>query len=325
MENSTNEKKKFNDLFANVAEKTAELGKKGAEMAKTTAVQAADKGKLFADELSKGAKQFSEQSKIDAYNRRMKQYNPLFPEEYFSDTFFVPNIIRIVDDAVRRDVDVCQGAIGWRENKKGTEVLFLYDEFVNECGLYFVPAPICDEFYYMDPRDKKRFIKIDMIFQRTHEEKIAELEHIAYCLGAKVCTIEIEDAEITHDRTKANVGVNAKVKGSASADISADSSAKCTSKNVTRFKGNDEITMPRLKWFSNDDGIRNLIEFRTNGGNAIESKTLELRGSTSATMSQNAAASVDAAVASVGVKSNFSMESKSAKENSQTIIYHLEF
>ena len=51
----------------------------------------------------------------------MKQYNPLFPEEYFSDTFFVPNIIRIVDDAVRRDIDVCQGAIGWRENKKGTE------------------------------------------------------------------------------------------------------------------------------------------------------------------------------------------------------------
>lgn len=79
----------------------------------------------------------------------MKKYNPLFPEEYNSDDFHVPNIICIVDDAVRRDIDVCQGAIGWRENKKDTEVLFLYDEFVEKSGLKFVPAPVCDEIYYI--------------------------------------------------------------------------------------------------------------------------------------------------------------------------------
>jgi len=68
--------------------------------------------------------------------------------------------------------------------------------------LDFVPAAICDEIYYVDAHDKKRFIKLDRVFQQSHEERLAELEHIAYSLGAKYCSIEIEEKEIKHDKRK---------------------------------------------------------------------------------------------------------------------------
>jgi len=198
MKKDTNEKP--NTLLADVMDKAAKTGKKGMDAASTVLAQTADKSKELAGELAKGAKALSEKAKEDSYNRRMKLYNPLFPEEYFGGEFFVPNIIQIVDDAVRRDIDVCKGAIGWRGKKKGVEVLFLYDEFVSKCGLQFVPKVECNDIYYVDPHDRKRFIQIDKIFEQTQEEKIAELENIAYCLGAKICTIEIEESEIKHDK-----------------------------------------------------------------------------------------------------------------------------
>lgn len=333
MKKDTNEKP--NTLLADVMDKAAQTGKKGMDAASTVLAQTADKSKELAGELAKGAKALSEKAKEDSYNRRMKLYNPLFPEEYFGEEFFVPNIIQIVDDAVRRDIDVCKGAIGWRGKKKGVEVLFLYDEFVNECGLQFVPKVECNDIYYVDPHDRKRFIQIDKIFEQTQEEKIAELENIAYCLGAKICTIEIEESEIKHDKKQVKAAgkqslrvesIEASREEKFNAELQSDSSLKYKSKNVTKFKGNDEITTPKLKWFAYDDNMKNLIEFRCKGGNAVEEKTLTLKGASSATMSRTAAASIDTAVSEFGLsKQSYAMEANSIKESSKTFIYHLEF
>ena len=333
MKKDTNEKS--NTLLADVMDKAAKTGKKGMDAASTMLAQTADKSKELAGELAKGAKALSEKAKEDSYNRRMKLYNPLFPEEYFGEEFFVPNIIQIVDDAVRRDIDVCKGAIGWRGKKKGVEVLFLYDEFVNECGLQFVPKVECNDIYYVDPHDRKRFIQIDKIFEQTQEEKIAELENIAYCLGAKICTIEIEESEIKHDKKQVKAAgkqslkvesIEAKREETFNAELQSDSSLKYKSKNVTKFKGNDEITTPKLKWFAYDDNMKNLIEFRCKGGNAVEEKTLTLKGASSATMSRTAAAGIDTAVSEFGLsKQSYAMEANSIKESSKTFIYHLEF
>ena len=318
-----NDVKKTNKLFSDVMDIAAKTGKKSLDAATNVLAQTADKSKELADGFAKGAKDVADKAKLESYNRRMKKYNPLFLEDYNSETFFVPNIIQIVDDAVRRDIDVCQGAIGWRENKRNTEVLFLYDEFAPECGLDFVPMITCDEIYCMDPHNKKRFIKADQIFQRAHEEKLAELEHIAYCLGAKICTIEIEEQEVNHTRKTISASVQGRGTTTESTD---DRNVKRISKTVTKFKGNDEVTMPKLKWFSHDDNICNLIEFRMENKNAIEEKTLTLAGSTSATMSRSAAMSVDAAMGELGGKLvSGSMEGKATKENEQRIKYHLEF
>lgn len=321
---------KTNELMANVVSKASKTGKKGMELTAMALAQTASGSKAVASGIAKGAKDLSDKAKIDSYNKRMKKYNPLFPEEYNSVDFHVPNIICIVDDAVRRDVDVCQGAIGWREKKKDTEVLFLYDEFVNDCGLKFVPSVICDEIYYIDSFDRTRFIKLDCIFQQAHEEKVAELENIAYCLGAKSCVIEIVEKEVQNEKKKRDYQVKEK-KGKASAtegyfaEAISDSFVGYASKNKTEFKGNNDVTEPQLKWFKNDNNILNLIEYRCKKGNEITSKTLELKGSSSATISKKAACSIDATVVGMGVKQGYSMEDKSVKESESKIIYQLEF
>lgn len=329
-ETNDKEKRKPNELITGAVDAATSAGKKGIHIATGMLTQAANSGKVIADGLAKGRKELAEKAKEDSYAKRLKKYNPLFPDEYFSADFYVPNIIMIVDDAVRRDINVCQGAIGWRENVKGTEVLFIYDEFVAECGLKFIPVAACDEIYYVDTFDKQCFVKLDYIFQKTHEEKLAELEHIAYCLGAKNCSIRIIEKEIIHDKKnkilelKGKKNAVAVTEGGEIESVN-DSSQQRAGKSDIHFKGNDSVVMPKLKWFQNDNIILNLIEYRSNKGNEITTRTLELKGASSTTMSRRAAYNIDMAVAGMGVNQSYSMEERSVKESESQILYYLEF
>ena len=107
-----------------------------------------------------------EKSKADSYARRMKKYNPLSPDQYKSDIFNLPNIIMIVDDAVRRGIDVCEGSIGWLSKESGVEILSLYDEAVEFSGIQFVSAVTCNAPYYVDSFNRNRFIRTDCIFTK---------------------------------------------------------------------------------------------------------------------------------------------------------------
>ena len=78
-------------------------------------------GKKAAADVKVGVAAMVEKSKADSYARRMKKYSPLFPDQYKSQNFNIPNIIMIVDDAVRRGIDVCEGAIGWLSKDAGAE------------------------------------------------------------------------------------------------------------------------------------------------------------------------------------------------------------
>lgn len=329
-ETSDKEKGKTNELIVGAVDAATSAGRKGLRFATEMLNQAANGGKILADGFTKGTKELTEKVKEESYAKRLKKYNPLFHKEYFNPNFYVPNIIMIVDDAVRRDVDVCQGAIGWRENIKGTEVLFLYDEFVTASNLKFIPAAVCDEIYYVDTFDRKCFVKLDYIFQKTHEEKLAELEHIAYCLGAKKCSIYIVEKEVIHDRKRKNLEIKEKknaITATEGGEVETvnDSSQKRAGKSEIYFKGNDTVIMPNLKWFQNDNIILNLIEYRSNKGNEITTRTLELKGASATTMSRKAASNIDMAVAGMGINQSYSMEEKAVKESESQMLYYLEF
>ena len=102
---------------------------------------------------------------------------PVFPKEYKSKNFKIPNIVKIVDDAERRDISVCKGAIGYLGEKNKTEILYLYDEARDFSGLQFIPTFNVNSVYCMDTFDKtkKRFINVENVFNRTQAEKLAEL------------------------------------------------------------------------------------------------------------------------------------------------------
>ena len=323
------------EKFSNLLQKTAEVGKKTAEktvdLSKKTAEKTADLSKKVADNVQQSAKAISEKNKDEAYLRKLKKYNPLFPAEYFSTAFTRPNMIVIVDDAVRKGIDVCKGAIGWLSNNDGMEVLCLYDEAVAESGINFVPAAICDAVYYVDSFDRSRYIQVDKFFSKAHEEKLAELEHIAYMLGAKTCSIELEEVQI-NDQSKSykqSALLSSKLFGKASEAVESSSSSASTvrrsGRKVSTFQGHASPKQPELKWFSHDDNVKGLINMRCSDPNSIRSTTLELEGSASSAMSVKAACAADGAIKAINAKTSFSLEQRAKQESFNKLIFVVEF
>lgn len=74
------DKKRSAEVLSGLAQSTVDLGKKAAANAKV------------------GVTTIVEKSKSDRYAHRMKKYTPLFPDQYKSNSFNLPNIIIIVDD-----------------------------------------------------------------------------------------------------------------------------------------------------------------------------------------------------------------------------------
>ena len=299
------QKKNPKEVFTNIWQKTSDISKKAA------------------DSVSKSAKDFAEYQKKKKEEDRIKKYNPLFPSDFKSEKFNLPNVIEIVDDAIRKNIDICEGAIGWTDKANEVEVFHLYDEWISESELQFVPVAKCDTVYCVDPFDRKKFIDANLIFSKSNEEKLAELENIAYLLGAKTCSIEIveADSEIISKKATANLSINGQ-KASASTSSSVGKSSQQSSKTISQFKGCNAPQRPTLKWFAYDENIKGLIEMRCSDTNSIKSKSLELNGSYSATMSKKVACAIDKILK---IKGSMSMEKQAVKEHSRKLIFEVDF
>ena len=308
--------------------------KKSKDVVSELTKKASDTGKKAAEGVVKGAKDLAEKAKNDSYARRLKKYNPLFPEQYKDESYCLPNMITIVDDAVRRGIDVCEGAIGWTSKQNDMEVLHLYDEAIEMSGIKFIPMATCDAIYYVSSFDRNVFIRTDCIFSRAHEERMAELKNIAYSLGAKSCEIEIteESVEISSQKKAFSSSATATIKGvkvseSESAEQSASSkiSNQRSGKIIAEFEGSETPRRPELKWFANDDTIKGLIEMRCTNNNSLKSETLILSGSSSAAMSQKTAYAIDTAVSKMGAGASSNMESEAIRENTSKLIFNIKF
>ena len=314
--------------------------KKGVEAVSGALQITAEVGKKTVGSVQQGMKALSDKSRNDAYLRKIEKYNPVFPEQYESEEFHIPNMIVIVDDAVRRGIDVCEGAIGWLSKEKvgktdNIEVFHLYDEMADKVGLKFIPAPICDAIYYVDAYDRTRFVKVDCIFDIAHKERLDELAHIANCLGAKKCVVEISETttekKVEHKKTSFSEGLQTKF-GKATSTESAERHMTQQGKRSrvgrieTVFEGSNKPRKPELKWFAHDEGIQKFIESVCSGKNPTKQQTLSVYGSTVAAMSQKAAYSIDAAVGKLGNgNGNSSMEAQLLTESETKLTFTIEF
>lgn len=307
------DKAKGAEKIAGIVQNTKEFGKRATENARNSVAAMVEK------------------SKNDSYERRLKKYNPLFVERYQSEGFNLPNMIMIVDDAVRRGIDVCEGAIGWLGNEAGVEILYLYDEAVQKSGLKFVPAVSCDSIYYVDSFDRSRFIKVDCIFSKAHEEKMAELKHIAHALGAKRCSIEISESSVgaqSHNKKAGSEGGFKGISAKESYESSGEKEERISRSGriEAKFQGSDTPEMPVLKWFAHDDNIKRLIEMRCSQNNILETETLELSGEAFATMSQKTACAIDGALGKIGgAKGHATLNAQAMKESHSKLLYIVEF
>ncbi len=272
--------------------------------------------------VKQGTQLHSEKKQEKAKIAREKKYAPLFPETYNSAEFNIPNLIKIVDDAERKDIDVCKGAIGWLSKEKGVEVLYLYDEAIESSGLCFIPAPICDSVYYVDPHNRNIFISMDCYFTNTQEEKLAELQHIAFSLGAKKYSVKltIDQSKKSELESKYNIK-NAKVNGEVQSKKSTDMRAQAVAQ--ANFEGERTPTEPTLCWFANDKNVLNLIQMccADKQEKSIKNYTIELNSS--ASMSLSTAMKIESAMKVM--KLNGNIANKSAEEHSQKLVFTLEF
>lgn len=281
----------------------------------------ANLSKKIGSGIKKEVGAISEKIKNDSHTKKVEKYNPLFPEVFHSDSFNVPNVIKIVDDAERKNVDVCNGAIGWTNKIGGVEILYIYDEFISESNLKFLPVIKCDNIYCIDSFDRNKFIDITCVFSMAIQEKIAELEHIAFSLGAKRCSIEIIENESEETKQKSEGKIK---KGSLSANINTSNKEKSkqSAKTISTFEGGIKPKVPALKWFANDESIKRIIDMRCSKNNSIQSKKLELKSSSTVSMSLKTACAIDK-IAKLSGK--LSMEKQAVKEQESMLIYEIEF
>lgn len=301
--------------------------KKGAESVSSFLQKTTDVGKKAMEDVQRNAVAMSEKAKQDSYERRLKKYNPLFPDVYHSADFKFPEIIVIVDEHVRQGIDVCEGSIGWTDFEENAEVLYLYNMAANFDGISFFPKVAPNTVYYADNFTPNRYIQVDCIFDKAHEERLAELKSVAYALGAKRCTIEIKESALEASVTESNQSLGVGKWFSAKLSQSTNQSAyKTRSGRITaEFEGSETPHKPNLKWFAHDENIKKLIDMRCKQGNALKSETLYLSGSSSATMSKNAANSIDATVQKAKLGGGTSMGSEAIKEHESLMIFEIEF
>jgi hypothetical protein len=288
--NDNQEKKK--DGFANAWKKATEFGKKTVD----------------------GAKSFAEQTRKNIHDQQAKKYTSVTVKEFKSKGFEMPKVIEIVDDSANREFIVDKDAIGWIEEHREVEVLHMYSSFVKKCGITFIPVPQEDNVYCADNFTSDKYINSNQVFGRATEEKLAELRNLAFCLGAKSCSIEIVESDVAVNSAAMGLG---KI---GSAESASKNSNMQSGKNITEFEGHDNPKVPELKWFAHDVNIKSLIEMRL--ARAIKSNNLSLSGATCSTMSRKMACAIDSII---NIKGKLSMEKETAKEHSNVLVFEIEF
>ena len=130
--------------------------------------------------------------------------------------------------------------------------------------------------------------------------------------------MEILEAEIQSDSYK----MQATLKGSkpTSAESHTAIANQKSGKRISRFEGHNEPKVPQLKWFAHDDNIKSLIEMRCT--KAVKSTSLELSGSSCASMSRSIACAIDDIL---NISGNLSMERQVTKELSDRLVFEIEF
>lgn len=296
---------KAKEAFSNIWQKTSSAGK--------------NVGKKAAE----GVKAFADQTKKNIYDAQAKKYIIVTESEIASEEFVVPTVIKIVDDSANRNFVTCDDAIGWIEKHEDISVLHIYLDFAKKGVFQFVPALKKDSVYCEYKFGVNKFVDINDIFKRANDDKVAELEKMAFDLGAKSCSIEIVESDTTSKESSVGIKI-----GSSEASIGFDGSSSKKSRNVIRGKttvrwgGSDTPIMPRLNWFEHSESIKNLIDMRFGDRNAIKSKSYELSGLSSVTMNKNVAGVIDNIL---GLKGNASMGSKVSREQNSILIFEIEF
>ena len=316
-----------------------ETVKKAAKTAASTATEAlstasetaANVGGKAVKAASSGVSKVASAAQKKHQDSLLARYNPVFPDEFSSPDYDLPNLIIIEDGDARKNVDVCKGAIGWLSKTKGMEVLHLYEEAVAFSDLCFYPIPRIDSAYYIDSLGGNRFLDLDSYHEVIQKEKMTELKNIARSLGAKECYLETYEEDRSYVRSKKSADLSMKstiIKNnscSASQQVESEQSQKRSMTFKQVFKGSDNPIRPELNYFKSDSEILSLIDSRCEGDNQTREYSFQLDTSSSSAMSITTAMKIDSALKAAKVKANSAFLHVTEQESKRKLIFHIRF
>lgn len=340
---------------AHDAEKVAghvagEVGK-AAEGAACVAVGAAEKaGGMAADAagaVAKGAAGIAvagAKAVVDVAQKGIEDlnefiYKPVFPDEYNSPDYKIPKMIVIKDEASRKGIDVCKGAIGWADKIGELEALCMYDDWAKTCGLSFMPTLTLDTAYYVHPFDSSKYVRVEDYITTMKKDMDAELADVAYCLGAKSYKIEHTEKKSRSFHVKGhskNSGsapllvdgdpVQASLDGKGKVSFGYAHESECHEFLQQTFAGEAKASVPELRWYKDDSSVNQLIKTRCSEGmNVSKTYRCEITNTYSACVGMGLAKKLDGALAAIKIGQKDKLQSDLKKDSKMEYVYEVNF
>lgn len=292
---------------------------------------------------------------IELVNRPKPQINYVTISDYNDYGDNRPNLIEIVDDTVNADIG--KDVIGFLNAYGGEQILFLFDSAIEASGLVFRPTVGCNAIYCVHPLDRRCYVNVCDVVAETNKEKIAELQEVARCIGAKRCVVEI--VETNGENTSSYIGQDASIevtgedvntfmqaigkplpptakkaikdkKGEGKLSVfrkkDDGSTAACYAKSEVCFEGGSFVKEPVLRWFKGDSVIEGIIESRRGETqNKMQSGTVKLNSSSVRIINRKTAMALDVAISESKGKLESGIQNKIEKGQNTAFLYTLEF
>ena len=256
----------------------------------------------------------------------LKTLQPIFVESLDETDFHISKFIRITErDKKHAESKVCDGSIGYTSIQKGLRIVNIFRDSIDSFGLMFYPDS-GDEFYYIDPSERDRYISLDEYFSYLKVARINELQKIAQDLGAKHFKVTYKEEQTSFSEKK--MQAKADVKGIAAANGEHNSSQKKYSTveiaAEMSFPGHAPIK-PTLKYMQRDPSIQTLIAMRMDEQAPLLHQKFMLKMSNSSGMKESDAAKIDAVLKGMKCSGNATVSSEAKNEARRYLEYEIEF
>lgn len=292
---------------------------------------AADAGIAIADAAHHGGQRAlgflaDQKDKLAEFKLQMllNQLNPIYD---YQELESYPKILYLTTKNLHEDIEQCEDAIAYDREIANTKVLELPRRNLKLFGITLYPHKH-GQIYLQNPYVPTEYIATQQYFDYIKDQKLIELEDVAFSLGAKKVLIESIEEEKKHAKVKA--GVKATAKADKNAKMTADQHIKAEARKTENktvlfedvFEGHDP-ERPDLVYLKYDNAILNLINQRMKGG--VLKQTHKIEHSTTMDLSIDTAKSVDAVAKNLAINIGPAIEIEAEKDTRTYFQYHFEF
>lgn len=260
--------------------------------------------------------------------KNREKNNPIFKDTI---PHSLPKMVNIVDYDKRLEDEGCENAIAFKDNKNDLEILTMCKNGVSNFDeIAFLPdnRP-ASTVYYVHPIDTNQYIEISKYFSYLEEQKVAELEQIAQDLGAKHFMVRIMRQKTSNVSKSNSLSANLKMgRDKAKVSVETEDSNKSFESigiaSESTWPGKDPKE-PKLKFWANNESIKNLIKQRLSDENRLQTKIFRLAYNNSTGIKEKDAAKIDGALKGLGFGASGKIQKTTQEEAKKIFEYTIDF